>query len=195
MEIKRLNRRGFTLIEILVVVLIVGILTTLLIVDFRKGKMRDDLKQGAMLISESLRKVQNLAMTGRLAESSGQSAKGFGIYINKSLSPNEFKIFGDVLNEGYYAPNDDILIEEGIVKLPNNVNITTIEATISPANDPAIFGDIIHIIYKPTVPRPTIWINWLVDDVNSIHIKVIHTITGENKSIRLNVLTGQVEII
>ena len=60
-----MHRRGFTLIEIMVVMAIIGIVTAVTIVSFGSGKERKAVEGQARKVAAAIREMQNYALTGK----------------------------------------------------------------------------------------------------------------------------------
>jgi prepilin-type N-terminal cleavage/methylation domain-containing protein len=60
-----IHRRGFTLIEIMVVMAIIGVITAVTIVSFGSGKERKAVEGQARKVAAAIREMQNYALTGK----------------------------------------------------------------------------------------------------------------------------------
>lgn len=150
---------GFTLVELLIAIAIVGIITTIMVVNFWREGQRGELRQAAEVLASNLRKVQNMGMTG---QSLGGSvpAGGFGIYFDKA-GPAEYKLFGDKVADGKYVSADDELLDGGTVSLFTGrrakVEVYKLSTTrTDTACDGTTGGDKskLHITFKPPKPTP-----------------------------------------
>src|SRR4030042_2002670 len=110
-------KKGFTLIEITVVVSIIVLLGTIFIINYRGGEKQFALQRSAHKLSQSLRGAQEMAMSAQIFEGSFP-AGGYGISLQKD---NEFYIlFADLDGDGIYDdfPNpekiEEISLENGI---------------------------------------------------------------------------------
>jgi type II secretory pathway pseudopilin PulG len=92
--------KGISLIEIVVVIFIIILFSTILISDFPKIKTQFSLSQGAYKLAQDLRKAQDLGLSGvRLNDANRQpiAVKGYGVYIDISSPPAEqYAIYADV---------------------------------------------------------------------------------------------------
>lgn len=84
-----MRNKGFTLLEMLVVLAIMGIIAVLILANYRQGQKNYVLTQAAQKLAGDIRGAQNMAVAG--AEVSGYSQiGGFGIYINDA---NSYSLF------------------------------------------------------------------------------------------------------
>jgi prepilin-type N-terminal cleavage/methylation domain-containing protein len=104
------KRNGFTLIEVMAVVFIVGLMSVILVVNWRKNENRYQLQRTAQEIAQLIRKAQNLALVGKQMywPPSGLSIipNSYGVHFEKQ-SPTLYFIYGDHIgNDGYQSPED-----------------------------------------------------------------------------------------
>lgn len=79
---------GFSLVEMLVVIFISALLSTLILVNYRAGQEKYNLSQAAQQLASDIRRIQNLALTGRVQ--GADIPIGYGINID---SVNQYTIF------------------------------------------------------------------------------------------------------
>jgi prepilin-type N-terminal cleavage/methylation domain-containing protein len=60
------DKKGFTLMELLVAIAIFGILSTFMVANFSRNEQAKELKQQAEILVAGLQKVQNMALAGTL---------------------------------------------------------------------------------------------------------------------------------
>jgi len=58
-------KKGFTVIEMLVVIFIIGVMSTVLVVNWRQNEKTYLVRRTAQEIAQSIRKAQDLALTGK----------------------------------------------------------------------------------------------------------------------------------
>ncbi len=113
------KNKGFSLIELLVVISIILIMSALILASYRSGQIRYTLNLAAEQIISNLRQAQNSAISGKMAE----TYNGYGIYFR--VNQSYYIIFGDVNgNKTYETPTSDILLET--TQLPNGIKINSI---------------------------------------------------------------------
>src|SRR4030042_4950676 len=123
MKFLKMNKSsGFTLIEVLVAIFIVGLLSAILITSLRKNEKQYQLKISVQKIVQDIRKAQNFALSGkkRYWPPTGRMIvpESYGIHFDKG-NPRFYFIYGDYIgNDGYQPPEDlaetNTWIEEGI---------------------------------------------------------------------------------
>ena len=138
--------KGFTLLELLVVVAVIIILTAIVLPNYRSGDKGLALQRSASKLAQDLRRTQEMSMSARKA--SGSVPDGFGIYFNIA-SPNSYILFAD-FNDNHHRDGGDQDLET--INLESKIRISN----LSPA---ASFS----IVFAP--PDPTVWINDLSSGV------------------------------
>ncbi|MBU0598594.1 prepilin-type N-terminal cleavage/methylation domain-containing protein [Patescibacteria group bacterium] len=134
---KKVNSRGFTLAELLIVISILGVLTLIIMVNFRSGTRSNELRQAGLEFSQNLRLAQSYTIGGNSLmfcdESSPEIVRynecivpddtpcdtgicvntvprgGYGISI---ASTENYWIFGDKKNNNYF---DGDIYDFGVV--------------------------------------------------------------------------------
>jgi len=130
---------GFTITELLVVIFIISLLSALTLVGYRSSQKRYALSQDSQRLMASLRKAQNMAMSG--IDISGQYY-GYGLKLDSSSMPNSYIIFADKNNDQDYDVGDEII---ETINLSSKIEVQSLSS--SPLN----------IFFSP--PNPTTYIN------------------------------------
>lgn len=109
-------KQGFTLLELLVVIFIVGLISSMLVANWRKGEKQYLLQRTAQEIVQNIRKAQDMALTSFRYE--GEIPSNYGIYFNIQESRSSYKIFADDNGNQKYNSGErvgeDIILEQGI---------------------------------------------------------------------------------
>lgn len=135
------TNKGFTMVEMIVVIGIVAMLASISIVSFRSGGRGTDLTREAQTLALNLRRVQNMALAGTLYQ--GATPGGYGIYLN-TASPASYVLFADLDDNKIYGIGEQV---ETII-FSRNVIITG----LAPAGT-------LNIVYSPPEPTTTIYDN------------------------------------
>lgn len=136
----RAMNRGFTIIELLVVISIIVILTGVVLVGYRTGERQLALQRAANKLAQDIRRVQEMAMSAK--EFGGIVPEGgYGIRFKQEES-GHYIIFVDSNNNQDYDPGVDGIVED--VKLEKGVEISNI------SNSP------LRITFTPPDPTTTI---------------------------------------
>ena len=97
------NNAGFTLIEIITVVTMILIFTSIVILDKREGEKQFSIQRSAHQLAQDLRRVETMAMTGQDSPKSfGEifPRGGYGIYFEENSS--SYILFCDCNDNGVY---------------------------------------------------------------------------------------------
>lgn len=142
------SQKGISLVEIIVVIFIIAIFSTILISDFPTIQRQFALSRAAYKLAEDLRRAQDLSLSGvKTNDSSGQpiaKVYGYGVYFNLSV-PTQYIIYADVGNFQRYISGDPIIETTDIskdnpslyIKQINNINGAYVSINFSPP-DPTI---------------------------------------------------------
>lgn len=66
---KNLNKKAFSLVELMVIIGIIGIMSSVVIVSLQRGRVEKELETSAREVSAAIREAQNNALTGKSASS------------------------------------------------------------------------------------------------------------------------------
>lgn len=118
-----LNKNGFTLIEIMIVMVIIGVMSAVVLSSLRSGKEQKAVEGEARRVASAIREIQNYALTGR--QISGQVPCRFGVGSisigDASMILNESHRTGASCSAGASA---DTAIPGMVVSLANGVRFT-----------------------------------------------------------------------
>lgn len=92
------SQRGFTLVEMIVVIAILAMLSAMVVVNFRNTEKMNAVRLGAEQFVGALREAQNDALAQkRVGDPNKVPAGGFGVYVDKSVLSGDitFTLFAD----------------------------------------------------------------------------------------------------
>ncbi len=131
-------QKGFTLTELLVVLAIIGVISTMVFANYRQGEKQFSLQRSSFAVGQNIRNAQNMAMGAVTV--GGSVPTGYGIYFDIS-NPGQYVVFADE-GDGLYGAED---IDIETFQLEAGVNITN----LSPASP-------LSIVFYPPDPSTVI---------------------------------------
>lgn len=147
-------KKGFTLVEVLVATFIIGVLSTVILLNYRTGQDQASLTRSAAAFETEIRRAQNLAISS--AELSGTQPCGYGIhYVDK----RNYSIYAGKLGGAASCQVSNHNFQSGIDSVYQSVKIIEQRAVFKNS-----FSD---IFFEP--PDPTTYIN----NDNSVGISAI----------------------
>ncbi len=171
--------KGFSIIELMVVISIIGIMSGLMFANYRQGERDTALEYSAQQIAQDIRHAQNLSLAGP------KDTYGYGIRFKKN-KPSEYFIYGD---EG--SKNNNHQYNEGEdgtpnpIVLSNNIEINDIMINLTTNN-------VADIFFAP--PDPVTYINGNNANNTKAEIKICSTIQTNKCKIISITTTGQVDV-
>lgn len=115
MVFKSFKNKGFTLVELLIVIFIIGLLSAILVVNIRKGEKQYQLQLAAQEIAQNIRKAQDMALTSFRYE--GEVPYNYGVFFEPNVYPTSYRLFADTNGNGLYDdPKVTVInIETGLI--------------------------------------------------------------------------------
>jgi len=165
--------KSFTLVEIIVVIALVVLFTSLILPFYRKGEERFVLERSAYKLAQDIRDAQEMAMSVREIE--GQNVYGFGVHFKESWR-NFYVLFAD-LNGNHHRDGNDQDIKT--YYLERGVEISN----LAPSSD-------FSVLFAP--PDPEVWINNSLTQNATVTISVV-----SSPSLKKNILvncSGLIEV-
>jgi len=140
------NKPAFTLIEVIISMAIFIIILSLTMVNHRQGEHLNTFRLQALNIEDSIRSVQNMALTGKKIDDSIPSA--YGIFFSET--ENNVVIYGDN-GDNFFNNADDSIYSE--ISLEEGVKLNRYTLSC----DEFVSDTSLDIIFIP--PQPTMIIN------------------------------------
>lgn len=137
------KKNGFTLMELLIVMIIIVILTAIVFANYKSGQRQLALQRAANKLGQDIRRIQSMA---GLAEEGCEVAGffpadyeyGYGIHF-ESIITDQYVLFADCNGNKTYDSSDDKDVE--IIKFEKEVQGSGNETTIIfVPPDPIVFG-------------------------------------------------------
>lgn len=138
--------KGFTLIEILVVISIIALLSVLTLSQYKTGQRSLALQRSAHKLAQDIRRAQEMAMSARELPGGGLPSGGYGVCFDKVAGPADYDIFiyaDTTTPEERYDPGDQVI--ENIV-LEKEVKVKEVKIdSLSPNR--------LSVNFKPPDPK------------------------------------------
>lgn len=141
---------GFTIIELLVVIVIITIISGVVVVNFRKGERGNKLQRSAQQVVQSIRKAQNMALSS--VEVRDNIYYYYGVYFNIN-TPNYFYIFAG--ENKVYNPDDKV---GPAVELEDGVIIDSVKPNLNGKLNITFVPPYSFVEFNPTTDEATITI-------------------------------------
>lgn len=117
---------GFTLTELLVVIFIISVLSSLSFVNYRSVKERLIIERAAQKLAQDIRRAQEMALAAKECPlgttCAGQVPRGYGIYLRENQT--SYILYADISSPYDRYGGGDATIE--IISLENGIEISDI---------------------------------------------------------------------
>jgi type II secretory pathway pseudopilin PulG len=110
------NSLGFTLVDLIISIGIFGVITAMVMVNYRAGNRNDTVRQSASISASVLRRAQTMTLTGALTAGVFPQG-GYGVRFDEADN-NTMILFADIDGNFAYTPVTDTDIET--INLPGN---------------------------------------------------------------------------
>ena len=109
-----MNNKGFTMIELLVMIGIVSALSSILFIDFSKNNKDFSLDRASQRLSQDIRRTQEMAVSALVGTA---NTKGYGIYLDKSNGNNtQYRIYRNENTTPAFELGTDYVMETIIME-------------------------------------------------------------------------------
>lgn len=123
------RNKGFTLIELMVVISIISIMTVIAVSNYNAQRRSKELSFAAQKLFDDIRKTQNNSINV-LRHGGDDTSGGYGLHFSTS-SPDEYIIFLDTIKDKQYT-GGDALIET--IALPAGTGIGSLTGAVTVAD-------------------------------------------------------------
>jgi len=133
------SNNGFTLIELIIVMVIIGIVTAIIVPSYNKARNNKDLLLGREQVSGDIRMAQNYSYN-TLKFGAAFPEGGYGIHfdISGAGDPKKYIIFADINSDQEYDAGE----ESQELELPRSVKISSLKVDGSSMN-------YVDVVFKP----------------------------------------------
>ena len=172
------NNKGFTILELLVVIFIVALLSGTMLANYRQGNRSSELNMAANGLASDIRLAQNRTL-GAVKYGTSTPDGGWGVHIDLA-SPKSYKIFAnknynDGSNLEYDGPEESRSGKGGKnIKLGEEISITNTSE-----------GSILDITFIPPDPETIIY-NVNSNSTSTEAEITLETKTGDSKKVKIN---------
>ena len=98
---------GFTIVDLLISIAILGLLSTIVLVNFRGGERSDSVRQSANMALSFLRRAQTMTLSGATLISDGTFPEGgYGVRFDSS-DTNTLVLFADKNKDHLYSAGEE----------------------------------------------------------------------------------------
>ncbi len=168
-------KNGFTIIELIVVIFIVGLLSTIIFLDYGKSGESYVLQRSASSLLQSLRTIEGMATNSQTFGTAYPSG-GYGIALTKNIAGSaNYTIFADTNNDHVHSGNEERVGELG--KFESSINVSDF---------PGITDGNLTIIFQAPDPKVIFWGTSAEITEADVSIKLTNHKNNETKIIKIN---------
>jgi len=185
-------KKGFTMIELFVVMTIMGILSSVTFLNWRHGEQLFALQSSAYQLSQDIKEAREMTMSAKVCTMCGDIVPlRYGIYLHGEGS-NFYQLFAEINNDDglflYPHPGSDgIAIKT--TEFEDGIYLDTVEHSIdcSPKASSRV-----HLTFAPPDPKTVIWIGRPTHPVfppvqcSKVILNLRIGASGETKSVIIN---------
>ncbi len=155
-----MNNRGFTFLEIMAVITLIGILLGIALINYNDIRGGIALQQAAYRLSQDVRRMEEQAMATFRQEqcTQGSYKYGFGIYLEKDS--NSYTLFADCNGNGKYEQQQGQAVDFEIATDLSDFNKVQI-SSIQNGNEEI---SSVSVVFEP--PDPVVLFDPAADEVS-----------------------------
>ena len=178
MKINIIKQSGFTLIELMIVISIIGIFSALTIVNFRGNEKTREMNNQALLLLDGISRMQTSALSGTIIN--GQVPIAYRLLIDKCLANCSYNLSASTTIG--LINIDDITLKNSVVDIINSNGIS--------------LGNNLKVEILPPRGNLAIYVDNNPPLDNEITIKLSHVDNPAIvKKIRINGISGRLDIL
>ncbi|MDD5145535.1 MAG: type II secretion system protein [Candidatus Pacebacteria bacterium] len=167
------SNKGFTLVEIMVVISIIGIMSAITIPRYRSGQNHLALQRAASKLAQDIRRAEEMVISSADCPAcGGSSARGYGVFAISGS--DSYILYADTQSPDKFYSGSDAVLET--IKLEKNIVISGIN---TPQNQ-------ISVNFEP--PDPAVNLNYMPGSEvpEAIITLSVNNSPLENKKIHVN---------
>lgn len=120
------RNKGFTLTELLMVIVIIAILSAILLPNYQNFRKQLALQRSAVKLAQDIRSAQGMAIAAEELPGGGVCQTGYGVYFDKDWENGEkYRIYADTSEGNEFFTSTDTVLEE--IKLEKGIFISYID--------------------------------------------------------------------
>jgi len=178
------HKRGFTLVELLVIIFVIVSLSTLVFVNYKTGSKMLNLQRASQKLAQDIRYAQEMSISGVECITCSSEPAGYGVFIDKSSDNKSYFIYADIDGNQYYQLLQDEIVEnfdleEGVIIHDISDSSSVVCINFSPP-DP-----IVRIGYDPGVGSAL---------EEAFVILALESDTAQTKKVNVNAV-GLIEVV
>ncbi len=175
--------KGFTLVEILVVMILMILLLSLVFINYKETRQKINLNIAIHKLAQDIRKVQEMAMAAEEFDGAVPEG-GYGVYLEQS-NPDQYILFADQDSLDPNDPNqeydDDNNEEIETIIFENRIVICSDGLQTKAGQQEYGVRTEINLVFKP--PDPIVYINADNESGDEVRITFCLTNNEENKEV------------
>lgn len=142
------KNKGFTIFELLVVIFIVGIVSSILVVNWQKNERQYRLQRSAHEIAQNIRKVQGMALNGFKYDPALVPPPYYGVYFSDTI-PNSYIMFADTGLDGTGGQTNKCCSGDVILEQPGMETGVEIESFFKKkTNEIEAYEEDVHLTFS-----------------------------------------------
>jgi len=177
-------QKAFTLIELIVIMAIMGIFSTMLFIDYGKNSKIFTLERAAQKAAQDIRRAQEMAMGG---SSVVDGANAYGVYFDKTGVNNlKYIIYGNKNVNWYYDSANPADVISETINIEKGIKICDIKNVLN--GSPV---DSVSVSFKP--PDPTTYIDSYYTGYEASIILCIDGDVTKTRTVKVN-NSGRIDV-